>query len=157
MGLLPNFTDYRCTDDAVMVADLGFKKQLWALDEELDVVWDWASEKWEIWKFPGQAKAKKKLFDEKAVHVMTIQTRGRKFRELGADIFLNLQAGDTHKFSAKQLSDYFCQLDANIQRSKERAIRTRIESITNYNLDYLRGVTKIQVPQKFAIARAIGE
>ena len=35
-----------------MVPDRGFKKQLKAIDKELDVVWDWGSEKWEIWKFP---------------------------------------------------------------------------------------------------------
>ena len=28
--------DYRRTNDGVMVADIGFKKQLWALDPELE-------------------------------------------------------------------------------------------------------------------------
>lgn len=156
MGSLPNFNDYRCTDDAVMVADLGFKKQLWSLDEELDVVWDWGSEKWEIWRFPGQAKIKKKKFDEKAVHVMTIQTQGRTFRELGADVFLRLQQGDTHKFSVKQLSAYFCQLEENIRRSRERALMNKIQSVTRDNMDYMRGVLKVQVPQKFSIIQAVG-
>ncbi|KKK72499.1 hypothetical protein LCGC14_2903230, partial [marine sediment metagenome] len=31
MSNLPEFSDYRRTDDGVMVGDIGFKKQLWAL------------------------------------------------------------------------------------------------------------------------------
>ena len=90
---VPKFTDYRASQDGVMVADVGFKKQLWALDPELDIVWDWAAGKWEIWKFPGQQKKKiKDLQDPKAKHVTTIQTKDRKFRELGADILLRSSA-----------------------------------------------------------------
>ena len=48
MNSLPGFQDWRRTEDGVMVADLGFKKQLQALDPELDVVWDWGSARWEI-------------------------------------------------------------------------------------------------------------
>ena len=73
------FKDYRTTNDGVMVADIGFKKQLWALDEELDVVWN--GNKWEIWRFPGQKRNVRKLGDKRAVHVMTVQTQNRKFRD----------------------------------------------------------------------------
>jgi len=99
--------DYRTTCDGVMVADVGFKKQLWALDPELDTVWDWGSNKWEIWRFPGQAKKKVKRIDNKAFHMLTVQTQGRTFRELGADILLKLQAGDPTRYTLKELCAYF--------------------------------------------------
>ena len=142
-------TDHRTTRDGVMVADIGFKKQLWTLDKELDVVWDWSGERWEIWRFPGQAKKVRKLKDPRATHVMTIQTQGRAFKELGADILLSLQAGDTQRFSTKELVAYFDALDDNLQRSRERNLRAKIEAITYDNFDWMRGVLKVQVPKMF--------
>lgn len=122
------YKDYRKTNDGVMVADLGFKKQLWALDPKLDVVWNGA--KWEIWRFPRKAKKdeKRNLLDKRAVHVMTVQTEDKSFRELGADIFLKLQAGDTQRFSTKELCAYFDAMDDNIQRAKMKKIRNFSEA-----------------------------
>jgi hypothetical protein len=153
---MPRFNDYRVTEDGVMVADVGFKKQLQTLDPELDVVWDWGAKKWEVWRFPGQKDKKKKRVDEKAMHVMTIQTRGRKFRELGADILLKLQAGDTTKFSLKELVAYFDQMDENIQRAKRRDLENLLHGITTEFADYMRAVPKIQVPNSYRIQRVIG-
>jgi len=156
MAAPPSFKDYRVTDDGVMVADMGFKKQLWALDPELDVVWDWGSSRWEIWRFPGQAKVKKKRMDEKAFHMMTVQTKGRMFRELGADILLKLQAGDPTRYSLKQLCDYFDQLDENIMRAKRKALSDKIQAMALDTFNYARGVLQIQVPRNLKIQRAIG-
>jgi hypothetical protein len=150
MGV-PKFRDYRRTADGVMVADVGFKKQLWALDPELDVVWDWASCKWEIWKFPGQSGRKRKRVDPRAYHIMTIQTNKKTFRELGADILLKLQLGDTHKYSLKQLVDYFDKIDNNIMRAKEKAFKDHIEAISLDTFDYARGVLKVPVPRAYAV------
>lgn len=116
----PKFKDWRRTKDGAMVADLGFKKQLWALDPALDVVWDWAACKWEIWRFPGQEKKVGKIIDNRAVHVMTVQTQERTFRELGADILLKLQAGDLQRFSPKEIADYLDAADDNLMRAKEK-------------------------------------
>jgi len=149
------FSKYRYFgNDSTMVADVGFKKQLWALDPELDVVWDWAANRWEIWRFPGQAKVKKKIPNDKAHHVMKIETKDRNFRELGADVLLKLQAGDTHKFSLKQLVDYFNQLDDNVLREKERVLKDKISAMTRdfVNFNYF---FKVQVPQSFKVERAI--
>jgi len=143
----PKFTDYRAENDAVMVADLGFKKQLRALDPELDVVWDWGSEKWEIWRFPGQKELKKKV-DPRAHHVLTIQTRGKKFRELGADILLRLQAGDTQKYSLQQLTSYFDQLDRNIRREKERDLYNKINALNKDTVQYLGQINQ-PVPKEY--------
>ena len=129
------------------MADVGFKKQLWALDPELDVVWDWGSSKWEIWKFPGQGNKKIKRVDHLSFHLMTVQTGKRSFRELGADILLKLQQGDTHRYSLKQLVSYFDQMDDNINRAKEKAFRDKIEAISFDTFDYARGVLKVSVPR----------
>lgn len=145
--MVPKFKDFRRSSDGVMVADVGFKKQLWALDSELDVVWDWASCKWEIWKFPGQSGKKVKKVDLNAYHIMTIQTNKKTFRELGADILLKLQIGDTHRYSLKQLVSYFDQMDDNINRAKEKAFRDKIEAISFDTFDYARGVLKVSVPR----------
>ena len=144
----PNFQDYRRTDDAVMVADVGFKKQLWALDPELDIVWDWASERWEVWKFPGQEKVKKKVINPKAFHVMKLTTKEKSFRELGADILLQLRAGDPHRFSVKQLIAYFDQMDENIKRSKEKAFANQIESVGKEVSWFFSG-HRVQVPKAY--------
>lgn len=151
MGELPKFHDYRATNDAVMVADVGFKKQLWALDPELDVVWDWASEKWEIWRFPGQAKAKvKNPADSRAHYVMKIETQGKSFRELGADILLKLQAGDTHKFDLKKLLAYWDQMDSNIARAKEREMHAKFQAIGLEVGWFFKGL-RVQVPKNLPL------
>ena len=151
LSKVPNFQDYRCTCDGVMVGDLGFKKQLWALDKEFDVVWDWGSAKWEIWKFPGQGKVKRKKVDHKAYHVMTVQTQGRTFRELGADVLLNLQKGDSTRYSLEELVGYFDKMDDNIIRAKEKDFRNHMEAIAYETFDYVRGVEKSVVPRRYGI------
>lgn len=147
MPALPKFTEYRLGNDAVMVADIGFKKQLFALDPELDVLWDWGSEKWEIWRFPRQKKLVKKPSPE-AHHVMTIQTFGRDFRELGADILLKLQMSDTHNFTLKQLIDYFDQMDKNIEREQTRKLVDKIGAMNREILEFT-GTIKQPVPRQY--------
>ena len=142
----PSFQDYRTTSDGVMVADVGFKKQLWALDPELDVVWDWAAKKWEIWRFPGQARVKKKRLTHDCHHMLTVQTEGRSFRELGADILLKLQAGDPTRYTVDEMCKYFDAIDDNIRRAKEKSFKNLIESITSESLDFIRGAPKARVP-----------
>ena len=142
----PKGKDFKLTSDAVCVADMGFKRQLWALDPELDVIWDWGEEKWEVWRFPGQAKKKKKKMDEKAKYVMRIQTKDRTFRELGADILLSLQKGDPKRFSVKEIVAYLDALDDNLQRAKEKATASWIEAAAKDTYDYIRGVVKRVVP-----------
>jgi hypothetical protein len=150
MGTGPHFKDYRTTTDGVMIADIGFKKQVWALDPELDVVWDWQASKWEIWKFPGQGRKLKKRIDHKAFHIMTIQTQKRNFRELGADILLKLQAGDPNRYSLKEFVAYFDQMDDNIQRAKQRAFKNRMDEAHAETFWYHRGLRKT-VPQNFNV------
>ena len=142
--------DWRRTNDGVSVADIGFKKQLRVLDPELDVVWDSGSGKWEIWRFPGQKQIKKKM-DHRALHMMTVQTKDRSFRQLGADIIIQLQASDPRRYSLDELVNYFDAMDDNLQRAKAKALTNRIDSITSENLDYIRDVTKRQVPLSYSI------
>ena len=150
MNSLPGFQDWRRTEDGVMVADLGFKKQLQALDPELDVVWDWGSARWEIWKFPGQGKEKKKRMNPRAFHIMKVETKGKKFRELGADLLVKLQMGDTHKFSTNQLVDYFNKMDDNIQREKRNNLHREIGAMAKEQAWYMGGNPyRASVPKRF--------
>jgi hypothetical protein len=144
----PKFKDFKRTDDGVMVADLGFKRQLWTLDPELDVVWDWGSCRWEIWKFPGQKNVKKKVINKQAHQIMTVQTKGRTFRELGADILLKLRWGDTSKYSLNELCAYFDKMDENIQRAKAKAFTNYIHDVAMDSFDFVRGVLKVPVSVK---------
>lgn len=142
------FKDYRKTNDAVMVADVGFKKQLQALDKELDLVWN--GSKWEIWRFPGQAGSVKKIASKRACHVMTVQTTDRSFRELGADILLKLQAGDTRRFSTKELCAYFDALDDNIERDKRKKFESWFDDRMREVAWYTRGL-RVTVPKRFLV------
>jgi hypothetical protein len=148
------FKDYRKTNDAVMVADVGFKRQLRALDPELDVVW--GGTKWEVWRFPGQGKRIKKLSHERAVHVMTVQTGDRSFREVGADILLQLQAGDTQRFSTKELCDYFDAMDDNIQRAKTKELENWLEDRRVETAWYTRGL-RVSIPKRFMVGSLLLE
>jgi len=149
-GSGPRFKDFRTTSDGVMVADLGFKKQLWALDPELDVVWDKVSLKWEVWKFPGQGKRKRKAIDFKAYHIMTIQTKNRTFREVGADVLIKLQQGDPHRYSLKDFVAYFDQLDENVRRAKQKKFENEMYARHAETFWYTRGLRK-SVPLSYYI------
>lgn len=126
-----------------MVASLGFKKQLWSLDKTLDVVWNVLGKKWEIWKFPGQENNKKKKWNDQAFHVMTIETKKKGFRELGTDVLLKLQEGDTRRFTFNQLIEYFEALDRNIQRQKEKEL---FNIIHDRNKDWVWYATAVRQP-----------
>ena len=142
--------EHKSLDDVVMKPDKGFDKQLKALDPNLFVVWDWASSKWEIWKWRDDAK------DSPPLHVMTVQTAGRSYRELGADVLISLQRFDMRKYSAKQIADYFDEADRQERRRKARDFRNKIESITFESFNFARGVLQIQVPQKWEVLHAEG-
>ena len=64
-----SFKEQRVTEDAVFNIDISFKKQLFALEPELGVVWDWAGERLEIWKFPGQKTLKKKMDHKRGIRI----------------------------------------------------------------------------------------
>mgnify|MGYP000408642133 CR=1 FL=1 len=71
-----------------------------ALDPELEVVFDRGTFRWEIWRFPKDGKP--------PMHQITVQTKDRTYRELGADIILQLQKSDPWRFNSKaDLVAYF--------------------------------------------------
>lgn len=129
-----------------MVPDRGFTKQLHALDDELEVGWDWGLEKWEIWRFPKNG--------EEAYHIMTVQTKGRKYRELGADILLKLRELDPNRFSSGQYVEYFEEMDNQVRRRKMKDFKDLIHDIA---LDSFLNIhcKIIQVPQKYAVGRSV--
>jgi len=142
------FNSFRTTNDGAMIADVGFKKQLQALDKELDVVWDNVANKWEIWKFNGQGDKVKKRLDSRARHVMTVQTQDRTFREVGADILLNLQKNDTSKYSLKEIMGYFDQMDENLQRANRKRLDDKLSDCSKELSWHTRG-QRFQIPRRF--------
>ncbi len=144
----PSFKEWRTgLNDAVMVPDKGFTKQLKKLNKEYEVVWDWGSHKWEIWMFP-------KALGEEPYHVLTVQTQGRSYRELGADVLLGLQTFSWEKFSAKELADYLDEMDDQIVRKKEKKFKSLIQDIA---LDSFINIhcKIIQVPKTYKLGRVV--
>lgn len=129
-----------------MIPDKGFTKQLHILDPELEVAWDWGSSKWEIWRFPKNG--------EEAFHVMTVQTKDRTYRELGADVLLKLQQGDPARFSAGQFVKYFEEMDNQIRRRKMEDFKQKIRDLAMDSFINLH-CKIIQVPQQYAVGRAV--
>lgn len=140
-----------------MVPDRGFTVQLKQLDPDLDVVWDWGSSKWNIWRFPNDGKP--------AHHVLTVETKDKTYRELGTDILLKLHAGDTHRFTLTQLINYFDELDNQVQRRKARELSNKLEGLSKEVWDFhyrpQAGTEegwkpiRVQVPREFRVRRII--
>jgi hypothetical protein len=131
------------------VPDRGFTKQLKAYDKTLEVVWNDIARKWEIWRVPEES-------GKFPYHVMTVQTEGRTYRELGADILLKLREADPHRFpTLNALCAYFDEMDDQIMRRRRKDLRNKIEAITFDSFDYMRGVIKVQVPRRFKVERVI--
>jgi hypothetical protein len=129
-----------------MVPDKGFTKQLKALDGDLEVVWDWGSSHWEIWRFPKGREGH---------HVLTVQTANKNYRELGTDVLLKLQASDSHRYSTKEFCAYLEEMDKQNQRRHEEEFRAKIDAITRDTFNYARGVLQVQVPQEFRVGRIV--
>ena len=120
-----------------MIPDRGFTKQLHKLDKELNVKWDWGSEKWEIWKTPK---------DKPPYHVTTVQTKNKSYRELGADLILKLQKFSFERYTAKELSDYLIELENQETRRKAKDFTNKIEAMAKETFNHVRGVLQVSVP-----------
>jgi hypothetical protein len=81
---------------------------------------------------------------------MTVQTKKRTFRELGADILLRLQEGDPCRYSLKDFVAYFDQLDENVRRAKEKAFTDKLDAMHRETFWYMRGIRRT-VPQSYQI------
>ncbi len=145
---LPNFEEYRVRNDAVMVPDRGFQKQLKCLDDELDVVWNWGQDIWEIWRFPKDGKD--------AHHVLSVRTKGRTYRELGVDVLLKLQEGwQLGKLTVDQLASYLNELDDQVLRRKRKIFTDKIGDIARDTMNYVSGVLQVQVPRMMKVGRIV--
>ena len=143
----PKFTEYRSMNHVEMKPDKGFVKQLKKLNKDFEVVWDWASEKWEIWSFP-------KELGRDPYHVTTVQGKNKTYRELGADILLNLQWGKPGRFTLKELTDYFDEMDNQNRRRKMKDFKNKIGDITRETKTYVNTML-FQVPRSMSIGRVI--
>lgn len=133
-----SFYDWR-QRNPVVAPDRGFVKQLKKIDPEFEVVWDFGSTRWEIWKIPR---------DQKGWHVLTVETQDKSYRQLGADILLEMQKLVGWRESGFDVVEYLIELDKQDRRRKEKDFRNKIEAITLDNFDWMRGVLKVSVPIK---------
>lgn len=118
--------------------DRGFVKQLKMLDSEFEVVWDVGSEKWEIWKFPR---------DRAGYHILTVQTTGRTYRELGTDILLQMQKIIDQHFNAEKIMNYLVEADRQERRRKEKDFMNKMEAIALDTFNFARGILQVSVPE----------
>ena len=148
----PSFREWRVggpgQNDATMIPDRGFVKQLHAFDDELWPLWDWGATKWEIWRFPKNGKAE--------FHIMTVQTQGRTYRELGADIIINLAKGDPARYSHNDFIRYFSEMDGQVQRRKRKELKDKLHDMAWDSFINLH-CKIIQVPKEFKARRAISD
>ena len=150
---LPSFRECREKNSAVMAPDVGFTKQLQALDKELEVLWNWALEKWEIWRFPkGEGNRKTEPF-----HILTVQTKGKEYLELSQEILLRLQWSDSRRWTTNSLIAYFDEMDNQTRRRKRKDFTNLIEDITKETLNYQFAVPMVQVPENIKVRRIIEE
>ena len=148
---LPSFQERRAKNYVAMVPDKGFTKQLKALDEEFEVVWNWGQSIWEIWRFPKQeGKAPQ--------HLISVVTRNKTYRELGADILLRLQEGrHLAEMPLARLVKYFDELDAQLQRRKRKDFSEKMQAIARYTFNLVHNVPVVQVPSSIVIGRLAHE
>ena len=87
----------------------------------------------------------------KPSHVTTIQTKNRTYRELGADILLNLQQFSFERYTAEELSNYLVELENQESRRKAKDFKNKIEAIAKDTFNFSRGVLQISVPDKIEV------
>jgi hypothetical protein len=135
----PEFGDWRRTNDAVMIADPAFVRQLRILDPRAYVQWDWGSQRWEIWRKPE---------GKEPFMLLRVQTADKSYRELGADILLKLQESDPQRFTLQQLVDYFNAIDDRLLEQKQKDMERKFDAIARERQWYMRGL-RLAVPQSW--------
>lgn len=142
---LPSFNEQRrFGGDAVMVPDRGFTKQLKLLNPNFEVVWNWGWERWEIWEVPD---------DRPAYHVMTVQTRNKKYKALSGEVLTAL--AKSIRFTAKEIMDYLDEMEEQDRRRKAREFSEKIQTIAKDTYNWVHGVPLIQVPQNIKVRKAV--
>ena len=149
-----SFKQWRKYNSAVMIPDRGFRKQLKTLDSELEVAWNWGSEKWEIWRFPKDGG--------ESHYVLSVETKDKSYRELGADVLLKLQAIAPGRWGVKELVAYFDELDTQNERRKAREFSNKMQAMGNEIWDFHwrpggERPIRIQVPEQIKVRRVIAD
>jgi len=139
---------WKRTNDASIVPDRGFVKQLKKLKDTFEPVWDCVGCFWEIWDFPKDGSD--------PYCVTRVSAIGKSYKELSADVLLGLKQSVfmQNNMTAKQICDYLDEADAQERRRKELDFRQRMKDIAwdsfiNIHCKF------IQVPQKYAIERMV--
>ena len=139
---------WKTQNDAVMVPDRGFTKQLKMLGDTLEVVWDNGSHVWEIWDMRT---------DIDPYMVTRVQTKGKSYRELGTDVLLAVERSIffMNNLTPKQICDYLDEADEQVRRRREQDFRNKIRSIARDTFLWCQGVLQVQVPRSLKIERSV--
>lgn len=134
-------------NDASMIPDRGFVKQLKMLKSSFEVVWDCSGCFWEIWDFPEGAEA---------YCITRVKSAGKSYKQLSADVLLQIQESifRQENMTMKQICDYLDEADAQVRRRKMDDFRAKIKDVawdTFLNIH----CKMIQVPRKFAVERMV--
>ena len=146
IGALASKKDRKVKNHVAMIPDQGFTKQLKLIDQDLEVLWDMGTDRWEIWCFPA--------FGE-PYHVTTVQTKDRTYKQLSADVLMSLKW--SYDLGPKKILAYLEEQEAQEARRKAKERKDKIDSITREFVDNFRGVIKIQVPRSLRISRGVRE
>ena len=140
--------NWKRKNDAAMVPDRGFVKQLKCLCPTYEVIWDWGYEKWEIWNVPN---------DRPAYHITTIQTKNRTYRELSTQVLIELQKCQyiNTNMSTEEIINYLDEMDNQVRRRAMQDFRNKIQSIAADTFLHCAGVLQIQVPKKYRVERSL--
>jgi len=124
-----------------MVPDRGFRKQLKALDKRFEVVWDWGSEKWEIWMFPEDAPS---------YMVTRVQTQGKDYKALGQDVLLNLQM--QIQFGPDKIIKYMEEHNEQLQRRRAQEFQAKVKDMAMDAWGPLFTISS-QVPKEYIVEK----
>lgn len=123
-----------------MVPDRGFTKQLKKIDRDLEVVWDWGSAKWKIYKFPENGL--------EPYHVLTVQTKGKSYKALSSEVLLKLK--QSYSMTPKEMLAYIDECNEQVMRRKRQDFLNKIDSIARDTFINIH-CKVIQVPEKYFI------
>jgi hypothetical protein len=143
-----SFREQHHINDAGMVPDRGFTKQLKALDPELEVVWNWLTSRWAIWCFPKEDK-------REPYHVMTVETKNKTYRELGQDVLIHLMQLNKERYDTKAVLAYLDEHNRQVQRRKMQDFRNKIEAIAKDTFNFANNVLQVQVPRSHLIEEVL--
>lgn len=139
---------WKRSNDASVVPDRGFRKQLKCLDKTLEVIWDCVIGNWEIWSFP-----------ENGLEPYLVMRVGKvdSYEELSQNVLLQMQQNIfmANNCTPKQICNYLEEYEEQLERRREKDFRNKIMARAIDTRAYAQEVLQIQVPRSMKIRKAV--